>query len=305
MRTNNLIISSLLAITALVACPASDGGAATESNAATLFSNQYCAYAFSCECEDYGYPDEEFCRGSVYDEVNLLIREGQRANLIFDQECFEGFLASDANGECEPPTTSFDDDDAAEECFYCEIYHGTVAEGEPCQETGYFDDCAKGTYCSDGVCIDPCATAAVGEPCTNEGGYLIECDPGASCDYETEICVALPAVGEPCDSVSCVEGAYCNLESTCEVLPKLGEICSFQCEGSLVCDVGLCAVPPVEGEPCPTGQCAENLYCDTETDDWACRSYADVGEPCDDDFDCTSVSCDDGVCTAQEPWVCG
>lgn len=306
MRTTAISVLTALSIAALGGCPADGSGAAvTESNAATRYSTEFCAFVFSCECSDYGYPDEEFCRTSVHNEIDVLISEGQRANLTFDSECFDEELTSDALGECIPPTSGSDDVD--QDCSYCDLYYGTVAKGDECQEFGYFNDCAKGLYCEDGRCVDPCGQVAEGEVCLRPSGAFEDCAEGLSCDFDSQVCVRLAAIGEACSPVGCVDGSYCGLESICEPIPQRGETCSFECESPLVCGpTSVCDDPPSDGQPCPTGQCADGHYCDTVTDevDWTCRSYADDGEPCTDDFDCKSERCADETCAAQEAWVC-
>lgn len=70
------------------------------------------------------------------------------------------------------------------------------------------------------------------------------CDPAkAFCEASSGLCTHLREVGEACDvSSSCRGGgattscvAHENGSSTCEALPTLGQICSFDCAGKATC----------------------------------------------------------------------
>lgn len=223
-----------------------------------------------------------------------------------------------------------------------QVFQGTIENGNPC----WIDEQCISQYCEveacamaccQGTCLAPLPEAGVGDDCS-----LQDCVDGAYCDFETSLCAAQGAAGEPCpvgyecaDSLTCIAG-------TCEVPPGEGEPCAeFQCANPFACDIesGTCQRLRGEGQACtpdasicalgltcdpssstctppggigsPCGgdiffsSCAGEAYCayDFETGEGTCQPLVANGGACDDDTACQSDYCGDAGTCEPEP-VC-
>ena len=90
-----------------------------------------------------------------------------------------------------------------------------------------------------------------GEACYDHdaGDQLGVCDPAQSleCDFETAVCVALPAVGLPCERGDCVSGAWCD------ALDDDGPVCKLKLPPGAPC---------VVAEACMSSLCVEGTCLD-------------------------------------------
>lgn len=197
-----------------------------------------------------------------------------------------------------------------------------VAEGGACEVTPH---CAPGHMCEGGRCV---SASTRGAPCSNEracaSGEACLRDPGArvcggglplgsECSFDTpcesslrcvqDRCVALPALGEPCEATfECAGEAVCEQQQermVCVRAPALGEPClelgSRRCAVGLGChlETGLCGEGGAEGELCyPTGgadpeRCLPGLGCYFGQDGRnTCRPISARGGECTTDINC-------------------
>lgn len=300
---SRLLCAFLIPLLSL-AC-AADEQQGTPDEAARSAASAYCDALFSCECGDYPYPDAQACTEATNAELAGYLAAGTQAGLTFDADCF----GENAEIGADPCGSGYTEYVEPESCTYCSEFHGSVGLGQPCTVHGYFDDCARGTLCEDGVCKDPCAPVGLGEPCTTS----IEqspCAAGLRCSWESNTCVTERQVGDPCEpgANDCIEGTACGVSVVCERLPALGEPCpDFYCsEGE--CIQGTCAPPSPEGGPCEfSTHCEAMLYCDIGDDfSGICVPTLAAGEPCSSYDDCQSFECGaDGTCQPAIPWICG
>jgi hypothetical protein len=145
---------------------------------------------------------------------------------------------------------------------FCDFQSGQCralgAEGEPCAPFGEFG-CQEGLFCADpeyvgaGRCR---AFAPLGAAC--KADWYLGCGTlGATCDPDSEQCVAAPGPGEPCPT------SVCGLTSTCDWTTEVcvarsgeGEPCSYSsplCAGALRCDgwdEARCVAPAIDSV-CP------------------------------------------------------
>ena len=299
------MLAAVITVAAVTsACSVERVSEVDETSFATDLAAVECAFYFSCECEDYGYPDEAFCRDSLEGLYDALVDPARKAGLTFDPQCAQEAVDSYASEVC--LDSVFDGVESDGTCSYCSIYHGDKAVGEDCTIYAEFDDCATGLYCDEGKCVDPCAVAAQGEPC--DSGSIDGCEPGFHCPLDEDpVCTKTPTMGEACEFL-CAGDLYCSFDGVCAATPKLGEACEGPCaEGSACSNDGVCVEPPGPDEECASGECRDDSYCDwgdLEGDDPAmCRARKAAGEDCVDFSECLSGDCE-GTCLEAQSWVC-
>ena len=159
-------------------------------------------------------------------------------------DCARGLACVDVDGEarCIDPCASVE----GTPCGYATCGDGltcdhttkrctaTAALGEPCDGRR----CDRGLWCSNGsrTCIE---IAGAGDPCTD----VYDCERDLHCDLEAGVCVADRDDGAPCeDSTECV--GRCD-DGVCVPLPAVGEPCySSACAEGAICDqdAGLCVI---------------------------------------------------------------
>lgn len=126
---------------------------------------------------------------------------------------------------------------------------------------------------SQGTCV---ARGVLGGACDG----LVNCALGAQCSGGECVVASLGAEGDSCDGRQCVAGLFCG-EGICRraTLP-IGADCGGPDRGLNRCAPGgsceltggpippggyyypvACFPVPQEGEPCPSGQCGEGLFC--------------------------------------------
>ena len=177
-----------------------------------------------------------------------------------DQECV---AAPEGPGACAVPV------DSSDLSGTCRVpVRG--AQGDPCMTT-----------CNEEQCLSPTGPAAL----FLDGETLTACfvEDDLTCDALERVCIALPAVGDPC-----------NLET---LMP-----CDI---GGLVCDpdTATCRAPRGVGAPCPSpspgpAECGHDSIC---SDDLVCIELSPEGAPCEWEYQCANDSCLGGVCTTQYP----
>lgn len=268
------------------------------SNSTSSFVDQYCGLIEPC-CSAAGLP----ATGS---QCQLFV-SAETSQASFDataaQACLTAAQAEQAAGTfC---TTLGGDIPACSQAF--QQANGTAQPGQACTEDS---DCAPapngGATCFDqGLAADggiaeseTCVQTLPGQvgegPCigTQNGdvttyswsgtsglpqkAYVCNEADGTSCDFVSQVCVALAPVGQPCTGDStCVASAYCN-ESTSSPV---------------------CAPRLADGSSCaaaPTG-CLTTSECDSTTN--TCTPLVATGQPCSANPQCQSASCVNGTCT--------
>lgn len=215
------------------------------------------------------------CLGQI-DAMSCQVR-GPRGDADLCATVMTGMV--DAGGVCEV-------DSVCSDGLYChrlrQSCHGKCQPkldlGEQCQYTLAYKQCGQETYCSLG-------------------------SPG------TTTCVERKSLGEACDSGQCAEGLVCG-HAVCEAPGQLGESCTSQCAGFLVC-VGeygsaTCELPNTTREACRTADDCSIGHCGL---DGYCTDLGSIGEPCGMNGAqvvgwCTTGYCDaafsqSGVCRAR------
>ncbi len=187
------------------------------------------------------------------------------------------------------PCPGYDD---CVEGAYCDSDSGLcaakLAEGAPCNE---YDACGEGLYCSalGGSGASCVKHIAQGQPCSFGDvcakGLSCSCPDGSlDCEATASLCRPLLGPGDPCN-------------------PTAQEPCGW---GPLLCRLSdaTCQLPPLVGEPC--GEALGLSYCRWSWCDEAagvCKAPLAAGAPCEDDEQCLTDRCDDGVCVAP-PVTC-
>jgi hypothetical protein len=176
--------------------------------------------------------------------------------------------------------------------------NGTSAPGTPCQKS---EECApqaagKVTCASiyrnnaeirkcqvqiqgkagDGPCVGTVngnVTMSSGGSATDVAptGYLCNVADGLTCDFNSQKCTPLAAVGQPCNSSSsCVNTAYCDFSSptphSCVARKPAGSVCgttSNECETGTYCDSvhKLCTTLTPDGGSCTASSACASSRC--------------------------------------------
>ncbi|MCY1054380.1 hypothetical protein [Nannocystis sp. SCPEA4] len=142
--------------------------------------------------------------------------------------------------------------DSASPCGGCQDFVGKRAEGDTCELiVDVVDPCGPELFCNGGVCTGPLPPLDEGEAC-REGepprtlGY---CPADQFCDFDQDICVPVPEVGDPCRDYFCGSGAWCSTGDSatgvCRAQRSGGEPCTQpnQCQ-SLACVDNVCSEQP-------------------------------------------------------------
>lgn len=230
----------------------------------------------SCGCEyESWYGSEQACSEEIIEAMQYIrsnLEQFSGAELTYDATCMGRWVYEieaigcapqfpPAEPQCQPP---------------CQVVYGDRREGESCELYGdLVNDCAQGLSCS-GSCVNPCGGddpgvyAGEGESCQSR-----PCGAGLQCNFQSDRCERIPAVGELCPLGQCEGEAFCEVvdpvdplsERQCFAPAPLGEMCRGhdQCESGY-CPNGFCSLRPGEGESCASTQvCEAGLDCVDET----------------------------------------
>ena len=282
-RLLHRLIAPAFALLALSACKQEEKTVEAKDYAQEM-SSSFCEAVFSCSCETYPYDNFNQCYAGLNSAYAEAVNEAYLAGLSYDGTCpakqleqLESLACKSAlpelpAGVCAPP---------------CNAWHGSLPVGSFCEvvasnvEAGVaFSACAQGLSCVGGVCVNPCQLVddlpGLGQPCPQ-----FVCAEGATCDLESQICVALPQLPGPGEA--CVDG-LCDPDRA---------IC--------VADANVCAALPTIGQPCVMGQCDANSYCSIADDVCLARPalvcgllVGDVGGDGDGDGDGDPTTTGDG-----------
>ena len=196
-----------------------------------------------------------------------------------DAACGGTCKACGGDGLCAPVTSGVDPG-TCDGSFACDEDGACrLGLGGSCGEA---EDCLSGA-CADGICCDEpclgtCEACAAGGACA---AVVDGPDPG-TCQGD-EVCTAegcLAVDGEGCDEGSECASGECANEVCC------GTPCDGVCE---TCDGDGVCVPLID--QVDLGACDSGSICDAQGD---CTLV--LGESCDEDADCASHKCADGIC---------
>lgn len=283
-----------------------------------------CAAGFVC--------DEEKCHGVLPLGATCLLDEQCTSGSCTDGVCCD----ARCRGSCERCDTPDDlgacvpvpagEQRLGSSCapYLCDGRSGACAD--TCEDD---DDCAAGLPCVRGAC----QTLELGHACSEDGECASEhCVDGVCCDTRCDGCRACSKAAKgygddgACEAVlsgkdphdecdaepaeTCAEDGTCDGRGGCR-LHQGGTACSddTSCLGDYsvgsVCDGrGECITAPPGGYPCapyrciddrcsiPCGQCRNGYECD----DGTCRGVLALGDDCQEDGQCRSAHCVDGVC---------
>lgn len=183
------------------------------------------------------------------------------------------------------------------------------AAGEPSVKEPNGTACSDEADCASGFCVeDVCCDASCGAACSScraastgmaDGvcGFVQSgTDPDDDCDESSAVCgrdghcdgagaCRFKGVDEPCGDESCSAGMY-SPAAYCDGAGACAQPASISC-GNYPCQGTLCAVT------CnPSVQCPDGLWCDSGS----CRAKKPNGGGCNDDVECISSDCVEGVC---------
>jgi hypothetical protein len=245
-----------------------------------------CDAVVACNCDYPGGALYDHCVSQLEVGASTLAELNDVDGLQFDGACAQKEI--DAIGSLGCGVPEFDPDAKCK--VPCKVWHGPMGEGGTCTSINGYDNCKQGMTCEDGVCVHPCAEADLpkaGEPCAPEFG----CDENLWCDAVSAplfpVCAALPGLGQPC-------------------VEEIG----YACAEDLACDTTdpsapICAALPGLGDECPLGACSDDLFCDVTAAPPVCSVLPALGEACPLGLCAVPNSCEDEVCVAPRPAVCG
>ena len=209
----------------------------------TSYVTPYCAHLATC-CIQAGYtaPSASSCAASELQYYEAFLADGSA--LMNDADV--AALLSAIQNTCDQPSYA----------LAFNVTTGTHAIGSDCTDVGQCQGestaCIVPSATSVGKCV-ALARGKAGDPCAVDcdntstcrwtviGGSLTQTaacwdEDGFRCDSVTNTCVALPGIGNSCDS-TCGEHADC-LNGVCVAKGNLGDSCSDgrSCESTLICD---------------------------------------------------------------------
>lgn len=225
--------------TAPAECPADLEPFANPDAYAEALAQATCAKLAACDCTEV--PDT--CVAD-HTEVNL----GRNAVYLAAGSVFDPLCARKLVLRHEWTACGLDSTDP---CGFCEDFVGTRAEGDACQLiAGTVDPCGPRLFCNGGTCTGPVPWLGEDAPCRDGDVVLGACEAGLLCDFDQDICVPVPKLGEPCRDLVCGPGAWCSTSDSptgvCLATRPGGGPCShpIQCE-SRVCEQSVCSDEPL------------------------------------------------------------
>jgi hypothetical protein len=276
----------LASVVAVLGC--SGAGPIALEDFCAEYAQTLCDAAERCDClsdlEKTYCPT--FLASECQDDVVAPVQSGTRAyDAAAAGHCLAGYRAVLAN-------CAIDENDALpDDCDRMLV--GLTPAGQGCESDS---DCQPGLACHESACT---AMPGAGDACLEQ----IYCAEDLFC-AEAGVCATPRGRGGACPEggEACADDLYCDsVTETCQ--PPLGEgdSCAadaWACADGLYCAdaTSKCARLPGAGGDCgaSNGECADHFYCDG---DMKCQPQKDAGEACyDNDEQCLSGTCTDGVC---------
>ncbi|WAS96993.1 hypothetical protein [Nannocystis punicea] len=216
--------------TAPAECPADLEPFATHEEYAAALAEATCAKLAACDCS--GVPstcvEDQTAKNIGRNKVYLA------AGSVFDPLCARKLVLRHEWTSC--------DVDEASPCGTCEDFVGTRAEGDTCDFIAdIVDPCGPHLFCNGGVCTGPVPPVDGGDKCREGEQNVGFCGADQICDFDQNICVPRPQLGDPCR-----DGWCGGLDLWCDTSDS---------------PTGICRKTRPAGEPCSNlGQC-DNLAC--------------------------------------------
>lgn len=268
------------------------------------FASLLCAQQMACGCTTDGKDDPETCQEEWEEHLWEITHIGDSGvvddptadhTLFYNEDCGEWVLETYEQHGCSAEMLA-----EPGWCGSCQLIYGTRERGQSCvpylDHGKLMDACALGLQCvPDGMgehtCQDWCGQALqLGEVCWDEARKEVGlCAEGyAYCDrWGTQQCTAYAPLGAGCEDRQCDPAtSYCagTIGSrVCSARVGLDQACTpgGACEDPLYCDpdTSVCVEPKGLGEPCESGQCAEEFLCMGVQGEQVCSS--EYGGVCD------------------------
>jgi hypothetical protein len=253
----------------------------------TRYAETLCDAATRCQC--LSEVEAAYCptylAGQCQDNVVTPVQSGQRTyDAAAAGHCLAGYRS--VLSDC-----SFEGDQLTDACD--QMLVGVIPAGQACESDS---DCVPGLECHGAVCTE---MPGPGDPCL-DASYCAEdlfCADDGTCQQPRGRGGACPEGGEACG-----EDLYCDsVTTTCQPPLDAGDSCAadpWACGDGLYCSESTttCTRYPGAGGDCAAsnGECADGFYCDGSM---KCQPQQGAGEACyDDDDQCLSGTCTDGVC---------
>jgi hypothetical protein len=282
-----------LALLCLPACKAdtdSGGSGVPKDQAPETFAKELCSAYYDCACDDAvnnsPFTSQENCEAEIEAAIQADVDRADEAELFYDSTCARTALDYLDGLECTAwGDLSLEELGTLTQGVGCKVFYGTDDVGDSCESINNNSDdtCVQDATCEMGTC------AAID----------VLPDPGDSCDQAFSLCT---------------QGAICidiagGTDNACELLPDIGETClgtADLCAIGLACDQSdkTCQLAPDDGEACAPpaiSQCADGLYCDTDT----CAPKPTGGEACMPSPGCgEGFTCNAGTCVTDPAVIC-
>jgi cysteine-rich repeat protein len=256
-------------------------------------------------CDDGNRKSEDGCSGScslegcgngeldqweVCDDSNSDSGDGCSADCLSTEVCGNGYVDLIHAEACDDGNT-VDGDGCNMDCMDENCGNGIVDPGEYCDDGGTENNDGCSADCrSDEICGNGIVDFSVGENC-DDGN--IRGGDGCNMDCRRRTCGdGTVDLGEACDDGNNANGDGCNADCLYDELCGNGVI-----DPGEICDPGL-------GDLC-TADCASDLTCNNGYFDPETEQCDDRGNSPFCDFDCTRVSCGDGVKNDAAGEACG
>lgn len=187
---------------------------------------------------------EDLTRAMLYGDTT-----GIEVSMVDQIKMFSGKGSGDSREACETtalpyPINLFGRADSCDADSYCDasnkcrLIDEGGAEGSPCSSAA---DCELGLSCAPQNEVSQLVCADLPGPGGTCFGIANLCE-NSYCDLGNKTCTQLPVAGDPCAPdvqttlVRCAEGAFCDAQDVCRVLPDVGESCTTACADGARCD---------------------------------------------------------------------
>ena len=178
----------------------------------------------------------------------------------------------------------------------CNIEDGILLNGESCDSD---DDCPDGGFCSPETCQCVCESPTECQAASSSCSIYDDCESAFGSGWKCS--EVIDGGVTTCDCVkttiesSCGDGSK-DADEVCDPMADptgcpLGESCTSSCE---------CRVECSNAGACDASLCASGEACVPEGADCYCSSCTQISfEDCNSDADCSSGSCEGGICSTD------
>lgn len=263
-----LALPGALALLSTLSCSDDDPKETAATRFMERYAEIYCTGAAPCCAASGSAHDVGACEQFIGVFGRLAALDAKHFDQAAADQCLAELQASLA-------TCNMSDPDVCDR-----VLSGNASPGQPCD--GDYDCALPATGVArcdftsteggevSGVCKSV-LPGAEGTSCAYDQAatQIYECDEedGLHCDYATDTCHALVAIGQACSSGGCVAEAFCDsVTQKCVARKAIGEACSFSsdCVETAGCTGGSCVAKKAVGEACTTSSECQG-FCDSET----------------------------------------